>query len=664
MTGLRGRLGALFGRKAKHQQSGPEAPPSEVPAAIETPAPAGQAAAPEPAVSAQVACYRLTTASGLFLTVIESGAGAAVLETRPALDAAHAVVALVPDALPSACLLVAPDGRAFAVPGDSLRCVAVSGRLLRTDAPGIVRLKYPLGSEGYLCAGDPPSDTLRFDAAGDTMQAAFALLKVAPDALTAGVQSLVKEFGAAASDGLRAAPLLARLRNGTLRAELAEPLVRLMPQDELDELGRRLLHDAADRALLTRAFAPDAQIPASFWLRQALPALALWHTGGRPAVPGNALLSPPADEAPLLPVTLRGVMPAGLALHALARRHVLPSRTACLLATARNEGPYLLDWISYHLSIGFEHIFLYTNDNDDGSDALLAALARHGVITLVQNPRGPQTGPQTKAYAHALTMLPQLLDYRWTAILDLDEYLAFDTRMFGSITEFIGFHETQPVDALALCWALFASVPGETWTDTSSMSRFTRRASDINVHVKSIFRTRLFWYSQPHFPSATLDAPFHYRTQDGRIHHHAGVEGRIAAFAERPSANQAWVNHYMLRTADEALWKWARGRADWLADDITGQRGWFLDFVSRTFLDLAQPERLVEDRRILACAGGQGRVLENLLALPGVAEAEASVKADFASRLRRNTAAFLASPLAPDAPETLRHFRDLIAATA
>ncbi len=306
-------------------------------------------------------------------------------------------------------------------------------------------------------------------------------------------------------------------------------------------------------------------------------------------------------------------------------------------------------------------MFLYTNDNTDGSDALLALLARHGVITLVDNTRGITVGPQLKAYTHALTTLPQILDFRWTAVLDIDEFLGFDARLFGGVGDLIALQETQPVDAVALSWLMFGAAPDERWSGASSLQRFTRRTANVNPHVKSLFRTRKFWHTQPHFPTPTLDAAFLYREEHGLVHHHPGVAGRIAAFAEKPSADQAWINHYFLRTADEALWKWQRGRADWLARDMDANLARFQNFVAEAFLSLAEPEHQVEDRRILACAGGQAAALARLRALPGVAEADDALRADFAGRLERNTAAFLEARLAPDAPDAMRHFRELLA---
>ena len=463
-------LGRILGRT--------QTPPAPV-ATFEPPA------LSDPALAAtagtDVACYRLTTEAGLFLSVPGRANGIRTLTARPVLDAVHALVALVPDGVPHACLLVAPDLGSFAVAGDRNAGIAASVRVLQTDKRSVVRLRYPLGSEGFLSAVMQPTPAVRFEASGDTMQATFTLHKLALTELPVSLRSVAAELGSAAAEGFRAASLLTRLKTGALRPELVNALVRLMPQEELDALARILVGEPASLARLQRAMPDDD------WLGVNLPALIAWLAGGRPGVAGNILSSPATDEEAIRPVTGSGVVPAGLALHTLARRQVLPRRTACVLTTARNEGPYLLDWVAYHLSIGFDHIFLYTNDNQDGSDGLLAALAAGGAVTLVHNERGPEVGPQEKAYAHALTLLPQILDYRWTAVLDLDEHLVFDAAIFDSVADFIGFQESQPVDAIALCWALFAALPGERWADAPSAERFLRRSGGVNAHVKSIF---------------------------------------------------------------------------------------------------------------------------------------------------------------------------------
>jgi hypothetical protein len=608
---------------------------------------------PLPLATSTVAFFRLHTAQGDTLSLPPGTNQLARLKSP---DPALAVIAIVPAALPHLCLIAAQDTKTFHIAGDTMHGTAISARILRSNRRGIVRLKQPLGGVRFLTAADAASDSLRFDGPGATMEAAFTLVPVQPLEVSAGICTLSEAFGALAAQGLRQANVVNQLRAGTLPPELAEPILRLLPRDELSDLALQLLEDPQTRALLATS------LPQDVYIKSYLPALATWQTTRATQAVNGQLDSPAADEALILPSVNETGAPLGLGLLTLARGHVAPRRGFCVLATARNEGPYLLDWLAYHLSIGFEHVFLYTNDNTDGSDELLALLARHGVITLIRNTRGEKIGVQEKGYAHALTLMPDILDYRWTAVLDLDEYFSFDTAMFDGIADFIALHEAQQVDAIALCWLLFSSRFGDAYTDAPTTDRFTWRAIDVNTHVKSMFRTRMFWHSHPHFPYPTLEGSFNFRFQDGSFHHHPGVE-RYAAYAANPAAEQAWVSHYLLRSAPEALWKLARGSAAWVRGEDETDRPNFSEFITRTFPDLARPENLMVDRRIEACARGCAAMMERLLALPGIAERNAAIKTRFAKDLKRMAEDFLATKSPPDATPALLRFRDALAAS-
>ena len=442
--------------------------------------------------------YRVSTAQGTWLA-----AGASSTEAHRTLVMQEEdgpephVYAVAPDANRQRCFLVAADGGAFSIRVDGLCSVAVSARRLATDAPGLVRLKHPLSPLHYLGIADADRNhpgELVFDTLGQTMQCVFGMLPVAETSVPDCVRAIASELARASAPPPRAAVLLAQLASKAVRPELAETLLRLLPPDELQLLALRLLEDAPALAAL------QAALPGNRWLHEIFPALARWRHERNP-VPGGTLFSSIADQFAAEPFEGISLPQAGMALVALARRQTGPRRGACVLATVRNEGPYLLDWIAYHLSIGFEHIFLYTNDNDDGSPALLEALAAHGVVTLIHNQSGKLVGPQYKAYAHALLLLPQILDYRWTAVIDADEYIGYDTTMFADFGEFVAWQETQPVDAIALCWLIHGADLVQGYTTDPTPERFPMRDPQVNWHVKSLFRTKDFWQSQAHFPT-------------------------------------------------------------------------------------------------------------------------------------------------------------------
>ena len=100
-----------------------------------------------------------------------------------------------------------------------------------------------------------------------------------------------------------------------------------------------------------------------------------------------------------------------------------PQHRAAVVATAKNEGAYVLEWLAHARAVGFEHAFIYTNDNTDQSEPLLEALHRAGRITLIYNEVAAHVSPQVKAYEHAVHLLPELRTFEWAMFADLDELL-------------------------------------------------------------------------------------------------------------------------------------------------------------------------------------------------------------------------------------------------
>ena len=569
------------------------------------------------------------------------------------------LIAMFPAANRQLCFLMAQDLRPIAVQSDGMSGVAVSAYRLQSENAALIRLRHPLAPQRYMAVTGPgqgaPDGCVIFDGIGRSRLDLFEPLPIDAGSLPAALLQVAAEICAAVARPYRASALMGRLRDLSVRPGLAEALIRVLPLDELDELAGELLERGDARALLAEVMPQDR------WAMEVLPALGAWRRERGGVGADNTLHSPAGDEFAGDALEGYGQPQAGFALTALARARVRPRLGACLLAAARNEGPYLLEWLGYHRALGFEHAFIYTNDNWDGSDALLAALARQGVITLIHNEPGTHCGPQYKAYSHALSLLPQILDYAWAAVLDLDEYMAFDSNVFDGVEDFLAWQQTQPVDAVALCWQVFAGGRADAWQDGPTLERFTRREPHPNQHVKSIFRPHLFWHSHAHYPQAALAAPFVFRTETGALHHHAGEQKRLAAFAEAPSARTAWVNHYLLRSAPEALWKLARGHGDWKGQ-VAERHLDMARFVCRSYVTLADKPDLVEDRRILSCAPGKWEAVAALRALPGVGEAEDAVRALFSERLGRMVQAFVEQAAVDGEPAEFAPFRALLAA--
>ena len=554
------------------------------------------------------------------------------------------VVAYLAPALPHACFLFAGDGsgRTLVMEGGPFPATILPLRAARSAAdPDLVALAAP-HTGLFACAA--PSDPRRVILSGADRDASQWYRLVADPAQRSPLAGMVE----AIAGPLTGPAILARIQAGVppdqTQAFLA--LASLLPEDQAQWLAGVLLTSPPAMQALQR-LAPD-----DVWAQFALPALHASMQGRRSATIGRV-----GPELDLLAEAGLNGHPATFAhrCNALARASVAPRRTLAIVATARNEGLYLLEWVAYHRRIGVERIFLYSNDNDDGSDELLRILAEHDVITWIQSETGPGRSAQPKAYGHAFGLLPEILDYRWTLVIDLDEFLGLETGRFGSATEFLDWQETQRVDTVALDWLVFGSDGRDRWEDGPMLSRFTHRLPWVDMHVKSVTRTNLCLQSHPHIPVLSRSSPPVARTETGALLE----RGSSPSYNARPSAGLAWIAHYFLRSTEEFVWKNSRNRGDHAL--VKGLTPSLIDPEFATmFLGQHRGGSNVRDDRTLRCVPGLAAEIARLEALPGVPPALAQIRRRFRQSLEGIKASVLGDPaFGPGSP--VRSVVDLIA---
>ncbi|MQS00244.1 hypothetical protein GFJ39_13890 [Gluconobacter sp. AC10] len=250
----------------------------------------------------------------------------------------------------------------------------------------------------------------------------------------------------------------------------------------------------------------------------------------------------------------------GAVLLGVVREAIRSRKDIALLATARDEGIYLLEWIAHHRVIGIKDFFIYTNDNTDGSDVLLKALSENKEITWIDNTgnHAPGINMQFKAYNHALTTLSEILDYRWCAVVDIDEAILPSKNVGNSIAPVIAARDAQGVDCFSLSWRVYYPNGHLTWENELSAERFVE--GEKHPLVKSIFRTGLFNYSYAHHPECSYTNR-KYTTVDGNYYPQSTTFSDDLNFSQKPT-QWAYVCHYHLRSFEEYVWKFSRGEND------------------------------------------------------------------------------------------------------
>lgn len=232
-----------------------------------------------------------------------------------------------------------------------------------------------------------------------------------------------------------------------------------------------------------------------------------------------------------------------------------PKSAVCLIA--KNEGPYLLEWIAYHRALGFDEIVVYENRSTDNSAELLADLARAGVITYRPWPAGATESPQISAYRDALGKTTA----EWILFIDADEFLVLHDH--PSVSAFLsGFDHRPDITTIGFNWRLFGDSHLSEPDGRLLVDRFDHAAEagyPGNHHLKSFTRVKALGNI----------VNMHICETTGAKVHPSGATLNMTdwGLSDEIELSVAQVNHYYTKTYAEYKIKKARGYADCTDDN-------------------------------------------------------------------------------------------------
>lgn len=163
--------------------------------------------------------------------------------------------------------------------------------------------------------------------------------------------------------------------------------------------------------------------------------------------------------------------------------------TFLVFAAMRNEGPFIVEWVTWYRMLGFR-ILIAHNDCTDRSPELLAALQAAGWIEAVEHQPGalsPKNSAYRTARAHPATVAAD-----WLLICDVDEFLCLHVGdgTIGSYLDQIG----RDHQGVAFHWRCFGTGGQATYADDLVHRSFTRCGPPVhrlNISFKTLFREPL-----------------------------------------------------------------------------------------------------------------------------------------------------------------------------
>lgn len=161
-------------------------------------------------------------------------------------------------------------------------------------------------------------------------------------------------------------------------------------------------------------------------------------------------------------------------------------KTCVLAIAAEFEKPYIDEWAGWHWQLGFDDIWVVTNNWDmEGGEDYLKTYRRDGKVI------------QLQVYNEWFEKHKN--DYDWVLVCDLDEFLYIP----GDLKAFLEDHAKDY--CLGVPWVHFGDGGQGTPTEGSVIDRFQRCEGLYNRHVKPLLNTRLLaqanriFFVNPHF---------------------------------------------------------------------------------------------------------------------------------------------------------------------
>lgn len=223
-----------------------------------------------------------------------------------------------------------------------------------------------------------------------------------------------------------------------------------------------------------------------------------------------------------------------------------------LVAIAKNEGRFIVEWVSHHMSIGFRDIVVYDNESTDETAVVIDALSDAGVpIRRIPWSCSLQESPQRSAYAHAFS---SLADVEWMMMMDLDEFFVFR----DSHKDMNDWLSTMPSDvaAIGVNWLTYGSSgvrDGNYGLVRDTFRSGCARSFSNNRHIKTIFRPKMVDKVRIH----------HVELTSGRYVHCDGspLEMERPGLSVKVEHGVAQINHYQIKSRADFDAKIRRGRA-------------------------------------------------------------------------------------------------------
>lgn len=246
----------------------------------------------------------------------------------------------------------------------------------------------------------------------------------------------------------------------------------------------------------------------------------------------------------------------------LLRNSLKQEDLICVVACARNEGPYLLEFIAHYRALGIDDIYIYSNDNNDDSEELLELLAHYKIIHYINNDLR-NSSPQRRALAHAFLLNGDVSKHKYCICIDIDEFVFFNPDRYASFSDFIEWHEANGSQQIALNWVQMHCSSRFHYSPSLLLERF--RTGLPRSIIKSIINPRCVGTINCHYPRPVYGCKLNKSHANGNtfmVRKDMENDAQSLAYSTDIDIDHAGVMHFIYKSFEEVIYKYGKDAAD------------------------------------------------------------------------------------------------------
>ena len=224
----------------------------------------------------------------------------------------------------------------------------------------------------------------------------------------------------------------------------------------------------------------------------------------------------------------------------------------------KNENLYIKEFVNHYRKLGYDHIFIYDNNNINGEriEDIVQQEINEGFISLInlRGYRGKKNTPLLDAYYHCYENNNK--KYNWLSFFDFDEYLELKNNT-QNIQEFLSNKRYDKCQNIKINWLVYSDNDLLFYENKSIQERFIipSKFEYENRHIKSTVRGNLshnYWKNS--ITTHSSSGQFKACTSSGKITDSGNF------FHYPPDHKYAYLKHYITKSIGEYCNKVKRGR--------------------------------------------------------------------------------------------------------